>query len=397
MKIMLDATASVSGGRVYLDHLLPQLARLAPEHEFIVCHTNERSPAWPQPAQSRFRYHRVSFPGAGSSVLKMLWRLFALPWPVWRIRPDVLFSNAGFGPLWIPQRTKLVIAIHNSMPLRDDLIPDERMTERWRLKMLRRLIGRSARRCVGVIVFSQDSAEALKRCFGNLKREPLVIPHGVDWGEAERTMSVDTQALSRRGISQPYVLFVSHLHRYKNALRLLEAFAAVAREHPRLSLVLAGEAADRNYWSEIESALARLGLTEKVKHVPGCSRAELKNICRGARAFVQPSLAETFSLPLAEAMAMGLPVAVARSSALPEVAGEAALYFDPHDSTEMAEAMRRLVSDDNLCAALSEQAIIQAQNFSWERSALLTLELLDEVMKQPEPQSVISRQPETFH
>lgn len=397
MKIMLDATAAVSGGRVYLDHLLPQLARLAPEHEFIVCHTNERSPVWPQPSQSRFRYHRVSFPGAGGSVLKMLWRLFALPWRVWRSRPDVLFSNAGFGPLWMPQRTKLVVAIHNSMPLRDDLIPNERMTERWRLKTLRRLMKRSARRCAGVIVFSQDSAEALKRCFGNLKREPLVVPHGVDWGAAERRVSVDAQALSRRGISQPYVLFVSHLHRYKNALRLLAAFAAVAREHPTLSLVLVGEAADRNYWSEIEAAIARLGLTEKVKHVSGCSRAELKIICRGARAFVQPSLAETFSLPLAEALAMGLPVAVARGGALPEVAGEAALSFDPHDSAEMAEAIRRLVSDDDLCAALSGQAIIQAQNFSWERSALLTLELLNEVMKPSEPQPVISRQPEAFH
>lgn len=397
MKIAIDATAAISGGKLYLEKLLPQLAEINSKHEFIIFHTGDQDLLAGQLTSERFRFVRVAIPflrdgqWAGASVLRLLWRKFVLPSHLRRLQPDLFFSNSGAVPRSKPAKTKTVIALHNCMPLNTELIREERSAvRRWRLKLLRRQMRRALRACDGSIAFSDDTRRQIAENFGVLAHRPAVVHHAMDWGERERKLPVDFQELNRLGVARPYLLYVSQFHRYKNVLRLLEAFARLEQDSQlqlaqlqlaQLQLVLAGAVADRQYWSEIEDAIERLGLRERVIHIPASPREQLIALYRGAVAFVQPSLAETCSFPLLEALALGVPAAVARMSALPEMAGEAAIYFDPHSVDEMAQAMERLVWDEDLRGRLSGKAIEQAAKFAWEKTALQTLEVFEKVAR----------------
>lgn len=386
MRIVVDATAAMSGGKVYLTHLLPRLAHLASNHELIVLHNGDLAELDVLETDARLRLQRVEGLTAsnsvwlGKAVVKLFWRLFVFPLHLRRLQPDVLFSNAGFAPGWQPRRTKLVVALHNSMPLRAELIADERsLLRRWRLKLLRKLMGKAVRRSAATIVFSHDTRQRVQAAFGVAPNKLAVIHHGIDWGAAERALDCDAQLLRQVGLSQPYLLYVSQFHRYKNLTTLLDAFALVWPRHPQLKLALVGDLADAEYWLECERRIARLGLAGQVIHVPVCEREQLQQLYRGALAFVHPSLAETCSFPLLEALALGVPIAAARMSALPEIAGEAAVYFDPHDPHELAEMLERLIVDEELRAKLRGKAIERSQQFSWEAAARETLKLLETV------------------
>jgi len=102
---------------------------------------------------------------------------------------------------------------------------------------------------------------------------------------------------------------------------------------------------------------------------------DLPALYAGATLFVFPSLYEGFGLPVLEAMACGTPVACSNTSSLPEVVGDAALTFDPADSSAIARAITRVLADAELRQVLRERGLAQAAGFSWERTAAKTLEV----------------------
>lgn len=388
MKIVIDATAAISGGKLYLEKLLPQLAELDSGHEFIVFHAGDLAPLAAAVTKGSVRFVRAAIPflrdgqWAGASIMRVLWRKFVLPIHLWRLQPDMLFSNSGTVPLAKPAKTRTVIALHNCMPLDQTLIAEERSpVRRWRLRMLRRQMQHSLRAADGSIAFSEDTRQRIQDNFGELAHAPAVVHHAIDWGETERQSVVGADELRRVGIKRPYLLYVSQFHRYKNVVRLLEAFARLAANHPQLQLVLVGSAADGEYWNEITETIELLDLTECVIDRPAMPRQQLIALYRNALGFVQPSLAETCSFPLLEALAMGVPAAAANSTAMPEMAGDAAIYFDPLNVDEMADAMERLVWDESLRGELSQKAIAQAAKFTWEETARRTLAVLEQVSK----------------
>jgi glycosyltransferase involved in cell wall biosynthesis len=385
VRIAVDATAAVSGGKVYLDHLLPELASLGQDHEFIVFHLGEIETTSERP-DGRFRFHRVRLPAFVSghrlpaSLMKLFWRLWVFPLHLKRLQPDLLFSNAGFAPAARPPRTKLVLALHNAMPLQKELFATEASwLKRTRLVLLRRLLESTLRNCDGLIVFSRDLAQRIQTQIGHLKREPFVVYHGIEWGAAERNRGVSPGALERMGVTRPYLLYISHFHRYKNVLRLLEAFALVRAAEPGISLVLAGQAPDRDYWSAVEQTIARLDLGTAVLHLPERSRNELQDLYRGAVALIYPSLVENCPFTILEALALGVPIATSNLSSLPEICGDAAIFFDPYQASDMGQVMQRLVRDETLRERLRQAAVARSQMFSWRECAAKTFRIFEEV------------------
>jgi alpha-1,3-rhamnosyl/mannosyltransferase len=167
-----------------------------------------------------------------------------------------------------------------------------------------------------------------------------------------------------------YVLFLGTLEPRKNIGRLLEAaMKAGADVGP---LVLAGV----DGWGNDElrpriADLARQGRVRPLGYVPETLRPTLLG---GARAFIYPSLYEGFGLPPLEAMACGTPVVTSDVSSLPETVGDAALLIDPLDVDGLAGAIRRLWDDEALRRDLRARGLARAREFSWERTARLTLE-----------------------
>src|SRR2546423_378206 len=165
-----------------------------------------------------------------------------------------------------------------------------------------------------------------------------------------------------------YILFVSTTEPRKNLGVLLDAFDRLTDYDG--SLVVVGEIG----WKS-EAIVPRLR-GKRVVHLDYLDAPRLATVYRDAEAFVLPSIYEGFGFPLLEAMAHGVPSIAADSSSLPEIGGDAALYFDPHDARELEQQLRRVLTDDALRASLAERGRARAAEFSWERAANETLAVL---------------------
>src|SRR5439155_25225552 len=124
---------------------------------------------------------------------------------------------------------------------------------------------------------------------------------------------------------------------------------------------------------EMRCLAARLGLESRVRFVDWVSEDELEALYRASSCFVLPSLIEGFGLPVLEAMARRVPVACSNRPALPEVAGDAALFFDPEDHSAIAACIRRLLGESALATELVERGVERVRSFSWRRTAEATL------------------------
>ena len=159
------------------------------------------------------------------------------------------------------------------------------------------------------------------------------------------------------------LLCVAQKRPYKNLHRLVRALPELPDD---VVLVLPGSPTP--YEQELRSLARSLAVEGRVRFPDWLSDGELDGLYRIAAAFVLPSLIEGFGIPVLEAMARGVPVACARISALPEVAGDAALFFDPERHDELTVAVRRLLDDGELAARLIERGHRRVEQFTWKRT-----------------------------
>ena len=177
-------------------------------------------------------------------------------------------------------------------------------------------------------------------------------------------------------IRPPYMLFVGTLEPRKNLQRCLEALAKLQMENfesPRL--VIAGGQGWR--MEPLDRSVTALGLEQQVEYVGSADDNELSALYAGCNFLLFPSLYEGFGLPIIEALSFGKPVITSNVSSMPEVAGEAALLVDPQSVDDIAEAIKRLITDRALYDTLAAKAIPQAAKFSWDRAAQQTLEIIE--------------------
>jgi glycosyltransferase involved in cell wall biosynthesis len=170
---------------------------------------------------------------------------------------------------------------------------------------------------------------------------------------------------------RPVVLSLSAKRPHKNLLALIGALARLKAES-RPVLVLPGYPTAHE--DELRARARALDVDRDVRFPAWVSPEELEGLWRITQAFAFPSLYEGFGLPVLEAMARGVPVACSDASSLPEVADDAALLFDPLDEPAIAAALGRLLDDPALAASLRARGLDRVREFTWERTARLTLE-----------------------
>jgi glycosyltransferase involved in cell wall biosynthesis len=203
----------------------------------------------------------------------------------------------------------------------------------------------AARHAARVIVISEFVRDRALATLGLDPGRIRVVPLGLDHellvpGSAER---------------EPFLLYPARAWPHKNHTALFEAFALLRRERPALRLVLTGDA-----FRDMPDGVEARGRV---------SRAELVSLMQQAAALVFPSLYEGFGLPPLEAMACGCPVACSNAAALPEVVGNAARLFDPHDPRAIAGAVRDVLDEP---APWVERGLLRAEGFSWDATARAT-------------------------
>jgi glycosyltransferase involved in cell wall biosynthesis len=212
-----------------------------------------------------------------------------------------------------------------------------------------------------LIAVSESTRSDLLRFYRIPAARVVVIPHGVElqFSHLDRSQT------------ETYLLCVSTLHPHKNVPRLIRAFGRKKRD---FRLILAGL---RGFHAgAIEGVIAEMGLQDAVQITGWVPRDELYRLYAEARAFIYPSTFEGFGMPVLEALAAGIPTACSDIPPLREVAGDAALFFDPLSEDAIAAAIERVMNDAPLREQLAQEGPERARPFTWQRSAELTLKVL---------------------
>lgn len=250
-----------------------------------------------------------------------------------------------------------------------------------RLVAIERHAARGVERAQRILVDSQFIADEVCAHYGVSAERVVVAPLGCAARFHPRAPEQLTARLAVVGL-QPgrYLLCVGTLEPRKNlqlALRAHERLPAALRE--RYPLVLAGMPGWRA--EQLAEPLQRALASGQVRLLGYQDDNGLAELFAGARLLLFPSLYEGFGLPVLEAMASGTPVILSRSSALPEVAGDAGLYIDPRDDVACAAAIQLLVEDQARWLALREAGLARAQAYSWQRCAQITAGVYREAVR----------------
>lgn len=282
---------------------------------------------------------------------------------------DVVHST---GPaITPPGDAALVVTVHDLAPIRfGDRYPRRARTLYKRGAVI------AATEAARIICPSSSTALDVEEFYGVERERIRVVPHGVEM--ADLGIHDAGQLWERRGIVEPYVLWVGTQEQRKNVIGVLDAFTRVAPGHPRLSLVLHGP----NGWlgQEVGEGLCHRAIQGRTIVSEGSlPRSELAALYTRAAVFVYPSLYEGFGMPVLEAMACGTPVVTSNISALPETAGDAALLVDPLDDEALAEAIGRIMDDPTLREDLSRRGQKRAAGFTWAEAARKTWAVYEEV------------------
>ncbi|HEY3866351.1 MAG TPA: glycosyltransferase family 1 protein [Solirubrobacteraceae bacterium] len=277
---------------------------------------------------------------------------------------ELVHSLASTAPLW--GRFRRVVTVHDLIYAR---FPEAHAGIRD--KGMKVLVSQAVRRADRVIADSVSTREDLVGMLGARSEKIDVVPLGL--GGVRRAMPIDereTRARFELG-ERRVLLSLSAKRPHKNLLALVGALTRIPAED-RPVLVLPGYPTAHE--AELRARAVSEGVADDVRFPAWVSAEEVEGLWALAAAFVFPSLYEGFGLPVLEAMARGVPVACSNSSSLPEVAGDAALLFDPRDESAIAGALRRLLGEEVLCDELRTRGLARVAEFTWQRTARLTLE-----------------------
>ena len=366
------AFSQKTGVGYYTWNLLRLLPVVDPATDYVAWYLDARGPRRRIVSYGpRLRERRTRIPSRWFEMASERWELPRLEW---FLRFDVLLA-----PNFVPppsRRGRLVVTVHD-LAFRRFPQTAPHGTRRWLSRF-----ERSLSRADTVIAVSEATRRDLEELYGIPPSRVTVVPLGVDM-HVFRPAPGDEAARvrARFGIDGPYLLYLGGIEPRKNLPALLRAFSGLPTDL-RPSLVVAGSGVAWNPEgpSLLQGALAALAkdVRSRVRLTGYVSEVDKVALLGGAEALVYPSLYEGFGLPVIEAMACGTPVLTSSVSALPEVAGDAALLVDPHDVGSIRDGIVRLLTDGPLRARLKEAGVERASGFSWERTARLTAEVLRE-------------------
>lgn len=369
MLIGIDASRAITEPRTgtenYSVQIVRGLVRVGEGHDFrLYLRPRPLPPSGLLPEGPRVRWHTIG--------PNRLWTHIGLAGEMLRNPPDVLFVPAHVVPMFHPRAT--VVTIHD---IGYHYYPQHHtLPARLYLEASTRLSCRAARR---VIADSHSTARDLVRVYGLDASRITVVYPGVDPRFARADRQTQDAVRRRYGLERPFLLYLGTIQPRKNLVRLVEAFARLPRDLAGVDLALVGGTG----WlaGDIFRRVGDLGLQDRVHFVGYAPDEDLPALLSAAECLVMPSLYEGFGLPVLEAMACGTPVICSNASSLPEAAGEAALFFSPHDVQGMADAMARVLTDAALRETLVEGGYAHVARFSWEQASREVLDVLSEAAR----------------
>jgi glycosyltransferase involved in cell wall biosynthesis len=302
--------------------------------------------------------------GKLAALSRFLWNTFY--YPIQARQYDLLLSPTTHGSFLLRNQ---IITIHDLLSLRYNNIS---FHQRIYFKYLLPQLVSKAKLIVTVSeTTKKDIIQFLKCPESKIK----VVYNGYEHTRYFMVREKTSIILGKHGVKD-YLLAVGPTYPHKNFERLLDAYKnlppAAKQNHP---LVIAG--GKRKYEAHLKQYVKKIGLENEV-HFLGYAPIELMpSLYREAIALVFPSLYEGFGIPLLEAMACGCPILSSNVSSMPEVCGDAALYFDPLNTTAITEAMEAVIKDEDLRNTLKQKGLAQCSKFSWQQTAVSLKQIIE--------------------
>ncbi len=358
----------VGGTEVYLRNLLQALAQIDSRNQYFVFVNRETGDDL-CPVSPNFTLVRSSV-SARLRPARLVWEQTVLPLQTVRLRLDVLFSPGFSSPMVC--RGRKVTVIHD--------LQHKRQPENFGFferKAWDAMVWSSVQFSDALVAVSEASRQDVINVYRADPARIHVVHHGVEaaffgiTGAREH----DPTLLSQTGLPDcRYLLAVSTIHPHKNWLRLLDAYGALVRDGRDEHLVVAGLAGKAS--RDVAARLNDPQLASRVHLLGWQPRNVLVALFQSAEALVFPSTFEGFGMPVLEAMAAGVPVACSDIPPLREVAGDAAVFFDPYSPERIAEGVRRVLDDSDLRASMIARGKERAARSTWRRAAERTLAVL---------------------
>lgn len=378
MKIGINALFfqhPATGSGQYMTHLLSALAQIDSQNEYVLL--------GPQPVETSltsFPYHVQPVPdfvAKNRNVGKVMWEQITGPGAAQKQGVDV-FHVPYFAPPLFP-RTSTVVTIHDVIPMRLPAYqPDTRV------KTYMRLVARAAHNATQIITVSQHARQDIIDAL-HLPPERIRVIYEAAGEEYKPVTDLEllAKARARYGLNERYIFYLGGLDQRKNVPQLVRAFAHVHRliGDPNLQLLIAGNP-DRQkgpLFPDPRPVAADLGMTGQIIY-RFVEEEDKPALYSGASLYVFPSLYEGFGLGPLEAMSCGAPVVCSNRTSLPEVVGDAALLVDPENTQKLVEAMRRVLSDNDLQTDLRARSLERATLFNWQKTARETLAVYEEAL-----------------
>ncbi|PIZ95031.1 MAG: hypothetical protein COX81_01900 [Candidatus Magasanikbacteria bacterium CG_4_10_14_0_2_um_filter_37_12] len=302
---------------------------------------------------------------------KRFWTQIRMSWEMFRHPPDVLFIPAHVFPIIHPKKT--VVTIHDIAATK---FPEsynwfERWYSVWSAKFALKKLWK-------IIVPSHFTKNELTSVFDSQTSADVdVVHHGYDkkYRKIENKIKIG-EVLKKYGIEKPFLMTVGRLEEKKNTWHIIQAFENLRVRSPKseVRLILVGKPGYG--YEKVQQAIENSKYKNDIITPGWVDEEDVPYIMNVAEVFVFPSLYEGFGIPILEAMACGTPVVTSCGSSLEEVGEDACVYVDPENIQDIAEAVVKLIENIEYRMSHVEKGIRRAENFSWEKCATETLNIL---------------------
>ena len=360
-KIVIDARESGTSTGRYVDKLIEYLAKLKPHYEIIVL---TKSP--------RMQYVKSIAPNF--KVVESNFKEFTFAEQIGflkqlnGIKDDLVHFGMTQQP--ILYRGKAVTAILDLTtarfrnPAKNWLVFT---LKQWVYRFVIKYVARKSSRVITISNFTKKDVVQYAKISPN--KISVIYP-------ATDKITVPAEPIASLA-DKDFIMYVGRAQPHKNLKNLVEAFAKLKSNQPKLHLVLAGKI-DDNY-RLLQEYVKNRGVNDVV-FTDFVSEGQLRWLYENAKAYVFPSLSEGFGLPGLEAMVHGAPVVSSNAACLPEIYKDSALYFNPKSTTDMAEKIKMVLDDKEVAAKLRHKGPKLAAEYSWERTAKQTVTVYDEAL-----------------
>jgi len=307
-------------------------------------------------------------------LMNILWQ--RLGWP-----PLDKFFNSELDlthspiPLLLPTKGKKIVTVYDLF-----FMDFPEFVQGEARKNFSQRIENSLHRADGILVISQYVKDQIMDRFSLNEDKIKVVYLGVDPDFSIKPSAAQTESVKNKyGLPSKYILFVGAIEPRKNLVKMIEALEFIKKKSVNVPLVIVGKKG-MDYQNLVKNIDER-NLQSKVLFLDYLPDGDLKILYHLASCLVFPSLCEGFGLPLVEAMASECPLVISQTSALPEIALDAALYFHPEDAEEMASQIMAVLDDEDIRKNLVEKGNQRVLDFTWTHTAENTLNFYRSVME----------------